>query len=605
MGRIHILDENTINHIAAGEVVERPASVAKELVENAIDAMADRITVEIKEGGIGMLRVTDNGLGFLKEDIRNAFLRHATSKIKDTSDLVGIHSLGFRGEALASIAAVSQVELMTKPQDALVGCRYVIEGGSEKIFQDIATPDGTTFIARNLFFNTPARRKFLKSSRAEASAVSDIIERLALSRPEISFRLIVDSKQRLHTTGSGKLKEAILQIYGIQYARDLIAIDFRDDDDKLHVSGYLGKPSLGRGNRSYEHFFLHGRYIKSTLLEKAVEDAVAPQMMTGRFPFCVLHLDNDLETVDVNVHPSKMEVRFHEEQAVYEKLHRGVKYAATHSEQIPVVTEKPEEVVIPRTAPASQPVSEPLSKPLLEPDPDVFVPISFEKKVETKPVETVREKQDYLQGEQIEYKKDLFLDKKAAAFHKIIGQLFDTYWIVELEDKYYMIDQHAAHEKVLYEEMLNKLGEKVGYGQRLLEPVVVTLTSSEYERYISHEKLFEDLGYKVEPFGTKDLIIKSVPYIFDKTIGEEDFILILDRLSDVYMSDKYERLLHDIASMSCKAAIKANDRLSELEYRHLIDRLMALEDPFHCPHGRPVIISMTKYDLEKKFKRIV
>lgn len=624
MGRIHLLDENTINHIAAGEVVERPASVVKELVENAIDAYATRITVEIREGGIGFLRVTDNGTGFFSEDLPNAFLRHATSKIGDVRDLEGILSLGFRGEALASIAAVSQVEVLTKTEGELTGTRYALEGGRETAKEPIAAPQGTTFIARNLFYNTPARRKFLKSAKAEAGAVSDVLERLALSRPEIAFKLVSDGRARFQTSGSGRLREAILEVYGIQYAQDLLAVDCTSSGQTaIRVSGYVGRPSLARGNRAYEHFFLHGRHIRSPLLEKALEDALASQMMTGRFPFCVLHLEADMKTVDVNVHPSKLEVRFHDEPGVYDAVARALRQAVAGSEQIPHIAEVRKagtEAAAPSLAPSRPSAPQPFAAyeppaayeetEAAEPSEEVFVPLVFEKDAAShEPLmeapKEAREVPDYLAGEQIDYKKDLFLEQGAVEAHKVVGQLFDTYWVVELEEKFYIIDQHAAHEKVLYEELLGKLEDRQVYSQGLAVPLVVSLTASEYERYLEHAALFSELGYAIEPFGGTDLAIKGVPYIFNHTIGEEDFILILDSLSGRLSPDRHDSLLHEAADMSCKAAIKANDRLSETEYRHLVQRLMTLEDPFHCPHGRPVIVAMTLHELEKKFKRIV
>lgn len=634
MGKVQILDEITINQIAAGEVVERPASVVKELVENAIDANATRIVIEIKEGGLSYIRISDDGEGFAYEDIAPAFLRHATSKIRTVDDLSEILSLGFRGEALASVASVSQVELMTKTAELTTGYLYVIDGGVEKEFVEIGCPNGSTFVIRNLFFNTPARKKFLKSPKTESAYIADIIEKIALGHPEISFKLIIDKKVRVETSGTGRLRDTIFQLYNKEVAKELIGISYEAKDITLKVEGFLGKPSISRGNRSYENYYLHGRYIKSQVLEKAIEKAYEEQMMLHQYPFCVLFIELDLKFVDVNVHPTKMEVRFHDESSLFDALYRGILETLKGTQQIPETTfseknepdmeqviepeilVKPEPELAPEPAPESETETEPEPEPEVLYDSDenrlneVLKPLIFnEAGIASLPVkeEPVVEQvaKSYLQGEQLDYKKSTFSELASLKEHKVVGQLFDTYWIVELKDKFYLIDQHAAHEKVLYEKLVKELALGHHHQQLLLEPMVVQLSLLEYERYEMHKVLFLDLGFDIEDFGGHALIVKAVPFIFNQNMAPTSFIEMLDGLGQQYQPNKYESFLHDMATMACKAAIKANDRLELVEYHRLIDDLLRLDDPFHCPHGRPVIIAMTQYELEKKFKRIV
>jgi len=620
---ILLLDQNTINKIAAGEVVERPASVIKELVENAIDAKADAITIEVKEGGLKFIRITDNGYGIHKEDVRVAFLRHCTSKIKDEEDLASIMSLGFRGEALASIASVGRVELITKQEAEPVGIRFVIEGGVEKVFEEVGSPIGTTFIVKDLFYNTPARRKFMKTAGTELGYISEFVHKLALGHPEISFKFISDGKIKLQTTGNNKLRDCIFSVYGMEVAKNLIDINWRSEG--MRLEGFIGKPHLSRGNRTYENYFLNGRYIKSKVIEKAIEDAYKSKLMLHQYPFVTFHLHVDAKSVDVNVHPTKMEVRFMDEAKVFELVYKGIEAALGREALIPQVNFENEKKEMPKVY---EPIPEPFEEkrkviealsiaPKIESSSEETSNSNLEKKpLDTplyKPLETPIETSIYTQidtpqrtykGDQVAMSVEAFRGSSAVRSHKVVGQLFDTYWIVELENEYYMIDQHAAHEKVLYERMVQKLKDKVEFAQRLLEPVVVNLSLQEMSRYEIHQQLFLDLGFEVEPFGEEALIIRSVPFVFDKTLEAYQFLQILDGLADSYREDKYDILKDDIASMACKAAVKGNDRLSKGEYIQLIDDLLTLENPFHCPHGRPTIIAMTKYELEKKFKRI-
>lgn len=705
MARIELLDQNTINKIAAGEVVERPASVVKELVENAIDAGATAITVEVKEGGLKLMRITDNGSGIEKDQIRTAFLRHSTSKIREASDLITIASLGFRGEALASIASVGMVELISKVAGDMTGSRYVIEGGQEKLFEDIGCPTGTTFLIKDLFFNTPARLKFMKTPSTELGYVADLMSRLAMGHPTIGFKFVSNGKVKLQTSGKDLLKECIYNVFGKEVARNLIEVT--GSVEGIEIKGYIGKPHISRGNRTYENYYLNGRYIKSKVVEKAVEDAYKPKLMLHRYPFVAFHLQVDSKEVDVNVHPTKMEVRFMKEKEVYDLIFKAIDGALNNRGLIPQVTidaEKQEKVTFegapepfekkgqaeevspPYVAPSEKhptkaqvdqtkafelpkidlmkpAAAETLhdlldqSKQETQKEPSLKRPLQVgknqgaplekgrqatpthdkdqwsktSKQRGSEPLSTIRSldqahkqaPEDPLEqvkpqlspqpsnispkydGDQIELETAKFIDPKSIKSHKVVGQLFDTYWIVELDEKYYIIDQHAAHEKVLYERMLNKIASKVMYGQRLLKPVVVHVSIQELARFETHKKVFDDLGFEAEAFGEDAIIVRSVPFIFNKLFDMGQFTQILDGLEDAFSEDKYSILLDDIASMSCKAAVKGNDRLSRAEYMQLIDDLLNLDDPFHCPHGRPTIIAMTRYDLEKKFKRIV
>ena len=680
MGNITLLDQATIDKIAAGEVVERPSSVVKELVENAIDAGSTAITVEIKEGGISFIRISDNGCGIDPSDIKTAFLRHSTSKIRSVEDLLTISSLGFRGEALSSISAVSMVELLTKTKDSICGVRYVIEGGSEKSMEDAASPDGTTFFVRNLFYNTPARKKFLKSSMTEAGYIHELMIRLALSHPEISFKFINNGQTKLHSSGNHSLKDVIYQIYGRDISNNLVQIDVQENG--VHIKGYIGKPNVFRGNRNFETYFVNGRYIKSNIIAKGIEDAYKGYLMQHQYPFCVLQFEMDSSDLDVNVHPTKMELRFSNQQGLYDFVFRTVREGLDRKEYIPQVTveepkkvpvktvtvppqkqfeKKPENKVV--VAPVQKStVSETVKKPAAsqERNLDYFLEQMRERvkadyanrerkehkspyqqkfdrktihpdaeKMEVKPEEkkiaveveippVVQEERTYgakkfveettvqnSEPQQLELFEKKLLAEESIKEHKIIGQLFDTYWLVEFDEKLFIIDQHAAHEKVLYERTLKGMKNKEHTSQMLNPPMVISLSMQEEALLKKYMKHFTDLGYEIEHFGGMEYQICAVPGNLYNINKKELFIEILDNLSDLSGRSNPEMILEKIASMSCKAAVKGNMKISRMEMENLIKELLTLDNPYQCPHGRPTIISMSKYELEKKFKRIV
>lgn len=707
MGKIAVLDKNTIDKIAAGEVVERPASIVKELVENAIDAGATAVTVEIKEGGISFIRITDNGSGIAKDQVRLAFLRHATSKIRSVEDLIHIGSLGFRGEALSSIAAVSQVELITKTSEDLTGVRYVIEGGEEKSYEEIGAPNGTTFLIRNLFYNTPARAKFLKTTMTEGNAISTCVEQMALSNPEISFKYMQNGQTKLHTSGSQNLKELVYHIYGRDISRELIEID--SSSELLEIHGFLAKPTVSRGNRNFENYYVNGRYVKSKLLAKAIEDGYHGFMMQHKYPFTLLYLTMDGERVDVNVHPAKMELRFSNQEEIYSQLVCAIKDALMKRERIPEVTigkEKPEKKT--QTSIPGNTVPEPFetkrrsqsaagSMPIYPGDYRKVsaVPVTPGREEYVKDTKTkiknefqnanlLRENSSYgtisaevvsdgnsqavqpsvvgtakeqrvsqnlildEQGttemledsehrkhlklseesegvsqtesrglsadlertiqkekpEQLELFDNRLLSKEAKVSHRILGQIFDTYWLVQYDDSLYIIDQHAAHEKVLYERMMKEFREKKIISQYLSPPLIVTLQNQEAELLQKQMEVFRSFGFEVEPFGGKEYQISAVPDNLYGIASSELFLEILDHLEDAGAKTS-ELISEKLASMSCKAAVKGNHKLSTAEVEALINELLTLENPYNCPHGRPTIISMSRYELEKKFKRIV
>ncbi len=681
MGKIAVLDQQTIDKIAAGEVVERPASVVKELVENAIDAGATQITVEIKEGGIGYIRITDNGSGMEKDDIPVAFLRHSTSKIRSADDLLGVSSLGFRGEALSSISAVAMVELITKTKENALGNRCCIEGGVQKSLEEIGAPDGTTFIIRNLFYNTPARKKFLKSEMSEASAIHELMTHLAMSHPEVGFKVLIGGQMRIQTSGNGNLKDVIYHLYGRDVAMRLIEVD--REEGPLHVRGFLGKPEISRGNRNYENYFVNGRYVKSKIIAKGIEDGYKTFMMQHRYPFVCLDIHMDGKMLDVNVHPTKMELRFSNQNLVYDLLERMTKDALSGRELIPEVTldEPKKQVVMPEKAPQQVPpvqtVREPEStyqvqKPAAVPTasvertipsyqkPEQKVPLEkmwttpepqketvkpqdknleyfmeqMRKRVEERykapeapaPTEqrettetaqsTVPEQSATVPETPVEEKPpqkpeqlDLFdgklLSKEAAVHHVIIGQLFDTYWLVQFGEKLYIIDQHAAHEKVLYERLMKDLRNRTFQSQMLSPPIILNLSMQEEELFLKYRSCFTEMGFEIEEFGEKAYAVRAVPANLPGVARREILMELLDSLSDITGSGNSESLMDKVASMSCKAAVKGNHQMSAMEAKALIDELLSLENPYNCPHGRPTIISMSKYELEKKFKRIV
>ena len=702
MANIQVLDQKTIDQIAAGEVIERPSSVVKELVENSIDAGATAVTVEIRDGGTSFIRVTDNGSGIDRDQVAVAFLRHSTSKIRVVEDLFHVASLGFRGEALSSIASIAMVELITKTRDADAGVRYVIEGGAEKKLEDMAAPDGTTFLVRSLFYNTPARRKFLKSPMTEAGYISDLMERLALSRPDISFQFINNGQTKLHTSGNHNLKDVIYHIYGREIAANLAEIDA--EQGPVRITGFIGKPAVSRGNRGFENYFINGRYIKSNVIARGIEEGYRTFMMQHKYPFTALHFTIDSGLLDVNVHPTKMELRFSNQEQLYRFVRETVHQGLMGRELIPEVKLVEEEPEKKETAPAAQPEKVPTPQ---ERNLEYFmaqmrkrVNAEFEEKkaakqVEAKPVlkedsifsneelamlepkiEKRQQEQPLVQAEEktpvperamepgilredgvyrvtrkeneametavvaapepeasavpeaaaeepkqsdvtawIETAPDTAFEQQDLFDHRllnpktksdiiIIGQLFETYWLVQFEDKFYMIDQHAAHEKVLYERTVKTLASKEITSQMVSPPMILTLNMQEAAKLAEYQDYFQELGFEIEPFGGKEYAVSAVPANLYGLAEKDLFMELLDDLE--YVSGKNtEMILDKIASMSCKAAVKGNQRLSTAEAKELIEELLTLDNPYNCPHGRPTIISMSKQEIEKKFKRIV
>ena len=667
MGKIALLDKNTIDKIAAGEVVERPASVVKELTENAIDAGANMITVELKEGGSGLIRITDNGSGIATDDVKTAFLRHSTSKIRTVEDLLTAGSLGFRGEALSSISAVAQVELITKTKDAFVGSRYLIDGGIEQALEEAGCPDGTTFLIRNLFYNVPARRKFLKSAMSEAGLCSELMQRMALSRPEIAYKFINNGKIVLQTSGNGNLKEVIYQIYGREIAANLLEVRHIEESAGISVAGFIGKPMVSRGNRNYENYFINGRYIKSSVVSKAIEEGYRSYMMQHKYPFTALHITMDTAMIDVNVHPTKLEVRFSDSEAVYYAVYHAVRDALAGKNMIPQVEfgkeEKTTPVVMPKkeTRPeqfetvrmAQQTVkkAEPVVKQELSPENKKVEPVKsiiaqsvepmmlMEEKApyevpkepvipkadvpevkkqedkitevkapeenvpkDTVQVEKVQESPVYVQ-EQMELPNLLGEDNKKE--YRIVGQLFATYWLIEMDGQLFMIDQHAAHEKILFEQTMKRIREKEMLTQQIAPPFIASLSLREEEVLQAQAEVLRRLGFEFEHFGGRDYKVTGVPADLCGLTGGELFMQLLDELVAEKLHGSPEALVEKVASMSCKAAVKGNMVLSETEAKAMIDLLLTLDNPYHCPHGRPTTISMTKQEIEKKFKRIV
>lgn len=705
--KIAVLDKDTIDKIAAGEVVERPSSVVKELVENAIDAGATAITVEIKEGGISFLRITDNGKGIEKSQIPTAFLRHATSKIEKAEDLEEIASLGFRGEALSSIAAVSQVELISKTPYAITGARYVIEGGEEKTMEDVGAPEGTTILVRDLFYNVPARKKFLKTAATEAGYISGRMEQMALSHPEVAIKYMANGQLKLHTSGNGQIKDVIYKIYGRDIAKQLLPVSW--ENEFLRIDGYLGKPAVSRGNRGFENYFINGRYVKDKIITRALEDGFHGYIMQHKYPFAVLQIEMDGNGLDVNVHPSKLEVRFSRGEEVYQAICGAVKEALRKKELIPEVTldkkkakkaaapgEKKENVPEPfetkrrisyqnietpghgeirEEASKTSALDAPLKKEL-PPEPDAYKkpdenaaafgqkspktnalesagpdalkeepgltqaqnlgqaqpPVSEQdlnpaqtqflgqspdpgQTQNPSPAQTQRENSDAAPSakeapapnaeSQMElFTKDL-LTEEARSRHILIGQIFKTYWLVEYEDNFFIIDQHAAHERVLYEKIKKSFQEKEIASQYLSPPLILTVDIKEELLLLEHMRLFHKMGFEIEPFGSREYSIHAVPANLCGLDGEALFTALLDSLERERTGQDLEIFTDRLATMACKAAVKGGHELSRQEADRLIDELLTLENPYHCPHGRPTIISMSKTEIERKFKRIV
>ena len=618
MPNIAILNQETIDKIAAGEVVERPCSVVKELVENAIDAGSTAITVEIKEGGISFIRITDNGCGIERDQVAVAFYRHSTSKIRSAEDLLTVKSLGFRGEALSSISAVARVELITKTYDELTGTRYVIEGSKELSNEEIGAPDGTTFIVKDLFYNVPARRKFLKTAQTEGSYISDMVEKLALSHPDISFKFINNNQTKLHTSGNGNRKDIIYHIFGREISSSLLEV--KHECEYFKVEGFIGKPVITRGNRNYENYFINGRYVKSNILSRAIEEAYKSFLMQHQYPFTVLYFTFFSE-LDVNVHPTKMELRFDNNNEIYVELCDTIYAILSHKEMIPDVpvdsTPAPKKIV----HEYKEPIPEPFEKRRIN---EVRAAESrsvygqsvtsavkdysaIEPAVKTPKTSTAYEPAQVVTGTQQtlgDYDK-VFLTESAKKQFSIIGQLFKTYWLIEFEDKLYIIDQHAAHEKVLYEKTMARLANKDFTSQRISPPIVMTLDARESEMLEKYRPQIEQFGYEVEHFGGKEYMISAIPDNLFNIDMKDLFIEMLDDFSNATGRQTPDIITEKVASMSCKAAVKGNDKLTLPEINKLIDELLSLDNPYNCPHGRPTIISMSKYEIEKKFKRIV
>ncbi len=643
MPNIAILNQETIDKIAAGEVVERPCSVVKELVENAIDAGSTAITVEIKEGGISFIRITDNGCGIERDQVAVAFYRHSTSKIRSAEDLLTVKSLGFRGEALSSISAVARVELITKTYDELTGTRYVIEGSKELSNEEIGAPDGTTFIVKDLFYNVPARRKFLKTAQTEGSYISDMVEKLALSHPDISFKFINNNQTKLHTSGNGNRKDIIYHIFGREISSSLLEV--KHECEYFKVEGFIGKPVITRGNRNYENYFINGRYVKSNILSRAIEEAYKSFLMQHQYPFTVLYFTFFSE-LDVNVHPTKMELRFDNNNEIYVELCDTIYAILSHKEMIPEVpvdsTPAPKKIVHEYKEPIPEPfekrrinevraaesrsvygqsvtsaakapaVNEQLtdntSKMQTAKASASALVAGTGNSVEPKPeTSTAYEPAQVVTGTQQtlgDYDK-VFLTESAKKQFSIIGQLFKTYWLIEFEDKLYIIDQHAAHEKVLYEKTMARLANKDFTSQRISPPIVMTLDARECEMLEKYRPQIEQFGYEVEHFGGKEYMISAIPDNLFNIDMKDLFIEMLDDFSNATGRQTPDIITEKVASMSCKAAVKGNDKLTLPEINKLIDELLSLDNPYNCPHGRPTIISMSKYEIEKKFKRIV
>lgn len=641
MAEIKVLDQQTINQIAAGEVIERPASVVKELVENAVDAGASAITVEIKDGGISFIRVTDNGCGIPKVQVPIAFLRHSTSKIRSALDLMTVSSLGFRGEALSSIAAVGQVELVTRVTGTLTGTRYVIWGGEEKSIEEIGAPEGTTFLVRNLFYNTPARKKFLKTAQTEAGYVSVLLERMALSRPDISFRLIVNNQTKLHSAGNHKVKDLLYQLYGREITSNLLPVT--SEGELLKITGFIGKPILSRGNRNYQHYFINGRYVRSSIVSKAIEDAYQGRLMQHKYPFTVLYLTIDPNLIDVNVHPTKMELRFSDNEQIYKEVFAAVQAGFSGKELIPQVTvgkEEPTKIELPKQQTLNehektetvQRINMPkiasitpahLPKPVRAPEPfehnrRTQMMVRETGGYETEALAAPKQLTDNTRvnnppkiaiespkNEQLNLFEEKILTQTARMKYRFIGQLFDTYWLIQFGNEFLIMDQHAAHEKILFERMIKKLKNKQEiFTQSMNPPAIITLSAVEEDILNRHINEFKRSGYEIEPFGGKEYALYGVPADLPRINGEAFFKELIDRLGESGVSDS-TLILETIASMSCKAAVKGNHMMSLPEAEKLVDELMTLENPYACPHGRPTIIRMSKAELEKKFSRIV
>ncbi len=655
MNKIHLLNNNLINKIAAGEVIERPASVVKELVENSVDAGASSVTVSIRDGGTSFISVSDNGSGIARDDVKTAFLRHATSKLESFEELENIGTLGFRGEALASIAAVSRLEMVTRTENEETGTLIRINGGKTEEFKETGAAKGTVININNLFYNTPARKKFLKRNSTEGTYVAEVMNRMAMARPDVAFKLVAGGTVIMQSNGSGDLKTAAYGILGRECIRAFIPVDYTKDGRR--VSGYVARPEVSRGNRSHQYFYLNGRYIKSDILTKGAEEGYKGLLMNGRFPVFVLNVEPLAGTVDVNVHPAKLEVRFNDDSLMLELVCTAVRNALKSEILIPggddraqsfseISGIKPikaddEAVDLDMLLNAAEKDREENrdgnretdreaipqenhgdEKPVFEISPSDYIydstsaePLRLSLKEaklaegEIKPlgeiVSEIRKKEESLRDAKALPEEPRL--KKKPFFHnyKLIGQIFFTYWLVEQGNELYIIDQHAAHEKVLYERLCSALKKGPAASQMLLEPVTVTVTQREKRIIEENAELFEKIGFRTESFGRNTYTIKAVPFIFDGTANPVFFTDIVDGLEDGRIRDGFELKEDRIASISCRAAVKGNNVLSAAEARSLIEDLLKLDSPFNCPHGRPTIIKISKYEIEKKFKRIL
>ncbi len=699
MATINILDQGTINQIAAGEVVDRPSSIVKELVENAMDAGADAITVEIKDGGISLIRVTDNGCGIEKAEVRKAFLRHATSKISSAEDLNSLHSLGFRGEALSSIAAVSQVELITKTAEEMIGTRVTMEGPNETDFEEVGAPTGTTILVRNVFFNVPARKKFLKSPQTEGSYIAELMERLALSHPNISFQFFQNHQLKFSTSGNGRLKEVIYRIYGKETVDDLIEIS--QEGSGISMRGYVSKPSGNRSNRSFEQYFINGRFIKSKVISSGIEDGYHLYLMQHKYPFVILMIDVDPDKVDVNVHPSKMEVRFSDQQMVHDFIESSIAACLHVHEMIPNIVlqaegrsgidfsdrpqpfqthvreessfyesgakpaqeartkatgmetlfsddDEEEEGDVPSAGPEIARADDLTDMPLAVSVTDHHVadsdtdrstgdtvtdrpagdseymapnqnPVPTEFRAFKDSIHTAavyggnQAKKQVLfkdpegfegKGKQVELFEPKILSEEGRRKFRILGQIFDTYWLILYENKLLMIDQHAAHEKVMFERIMKQFHSGDLMTQNLFPPLVVTLNGKEQEVLEKSREAFANIGFEIDDFGGNEVTVRTAPVDLFGMTNKELFLEVLDELEDSSVA-KLSSIEARIATMSCKAAVKGNNKLSLAEIESLLDQLLELDNPYFCPHGRPTMISFTESEIAKRFKRIV
>ena len=594
MKNINILDSNTIDKIAAGEVVERPSAVVKELVENSIDANADAVTIEIKDGGISFIRITDNGEGIDRSQVKKAFLRHATSKIKSIEDLISVTSLGFRGEALSSISAVGKVEFLTKTKTDFIGTRYVVEGGRECVFEDAGIPDGTTIIVRDLFFNVPARKKFLKSPSSEGNNITELIEHMILSHPNISFKYIYNGNVKLQSSGKNDIKSCIYNVYGRDIANGLIEVKSIRDDISIH--GFIGKPELARATRNFEIYFVNNRFIKSTLIDRALEEAYKDYLMLHKYPTVFLYFEIPSHLIDVNVHPTKREIRFFEGEALKCYIVDVIKNALINKELIKEIVEEHHEKPSVKESEINKEPFETINH-IIESSYNNYYSSEIEKEDESTDIND--------KNEQLTLFDDKFISEESIKKHRIIGQLFNTYWLIEFENKLFIVDQHAAHEKVNYERLIKKLRNNENCSQNIYPPIVVSLSNAEAQYVTKYNENFLNVGFTIEHFGGLDYTISTVPMELLSQNPADYFHEMLDELMEGKNSKETETVNLKIATMACKASVKGNMHLSVFEADKLISELLTLDNPYNCPHGRPTIISFSKYEIEKMFKRIV